>query len=484
MMTSGFESKGQLSRRAFIQGGGSVMLTAALHQLLGAPQARAARAIANPSGAPGFPTIAPKAKRVIYLFQAGGPSQIDLFDHKPQLNEWHGRDLPKSVIGNAKFTGMVNGQSSFPVVPSKWKFSRHGQSRAWVSELFPEFAKVVDNVCFIKSMTTTQVDHDAAITYLQTGHQIAGRPSVGAWAAYGLGSECEDLPAYVVLRSEKGDSFLIDRHWGSGFLPSRYQGIRVGGAGKAPVQYLDNPEGFTPELRQRTIADIGAFNRMHRQRVGDPEIDTRIAQFEMAARMQMSVPDLADFRDEPQHVLDLYGPDVTQPGSYAYNALMARRLTERGVRFVQLFQGGWDQHSNLPKNIEVYSKYTDRANAALILDLKQRGLLDDTLVVWGGEFGRTVFCQGKLTANNFGREHHHLGFTMWLAGGGVKPGMTYGKTDDWSFNVIENPVAVHDLNATILHQLGVHHEQLTYRFQGRDFRLTDLAGQVVKDVLS
>lgn len=469
-----------LSRRSLIKGAGSALVTAALHQLFGSGNARAA----NPPGVSGFPGLAPKAKRVIYLFQAGGPSQIDLFDHKPMLNQWHGKDLPKSVMGNVKFTGMVNGQSSFPVVASKWAFQRHGKCGAWVSELFPHFAKVVDDVCFIHSMQTTQVDHDAAITYLQTGHQIAGRPCLGSWAAYGLGSECDDLPAFVALRTKEGGSFLIDRHWGAGFLPSRYQGIRVGGAGDAPVQYLNNPKGFTKALRQQSIVDLRAFNRRHRERVGDPEIDTRIAQFEMAARMQTSVPELADFSDEPPHVLDLYGPDVKEPGAYAYNALLARRLAERGVRFVQLFQGGWDQHSNLPKSIEKYSAYSDQANAALLRDLKQRGMLDDTLVVWGGEFGRTVFCQGKLTKTNFGREHHHLGFTMWLAGGGVKPGVAHGKTDDWSFHVVDKPVPVHDLNATILHQLGIHHEHLTYRFQGRDFRLTDLAGHVVKDILA
>ena len=472
-----------LGRRSMIKGAGSCLVTAALHQLLGNQNARAASA-ANPPGVGSIRRMEPKAKRVIYLFQAGGPSQIDLFDHKPMLDRWQGRNLPRSVMEGVKFTGMVNGQSNFPVVPSKWQFQRHGKCGAWVSKLFPEFAKVVDNVCFIKSMTTTQVDHDAAITYLQSGHQIAGRPTIGAWIAYGLGSDCEDLPAFVALRTKEGGSFLIDRHWGSGFLPSRYQGIRVGGAGEAPVHYLNNPPGFTSQLRRQTIADINAFNQMHREQVGDPEIDTRIAQFEMAARMQMSVPDLADISDEPQHVLELYGPDVTEPGSYAYNALIARRLTERGVRFVQLFQGGWDQHANLPKEIGKYAAYTDQANAALILDLKQRGLLDDTLVVWGGEFGRTVFCQGKLTKTNFGREHHHLGFTMWMAGGGVKPGITYGRTDEWSFHVAENPVPVHDLNATILHQLGIHHEQLTYRFQGRDFRLTDLAGNVVEEILS
>ena len=483
-MSMNGRQESQLTRRCILQGFGGLLATGALHHLLNPVDAHAAPRRANPPGVTGFPEFAPKARRVIYLFQAGGPSQIDLFDHKPLLRKWDGKDLPRSVMRDAKFTGMVNGQSRFPVVASRWKFARHGRSGAWVSELFPEFANVVDDVCFIKSMTTTQVDHDAAITYLQTGHQIAGRPAMGAWVAYGLGSASDDLPAFVALRSRKGGSFLIDRHWGSGFLPSRYQGIRVGGSGDEPVKYLSNPKSITPDLRRRTVADINAFNRRHQQRVGDPEIDTRISQFEMAARMQMSVPELADFSNEPKHVLDMYGDDVSTPGSYAYNALMARRLTERGVRFVQLFQGGWDQHSNLPKQIEEYAAYTDRANAALIRDLKQRGLLDDTLVIWGGEFGRTVFCQGKLTRTNFGREHHHLGFTMWMAGAGIKPGISYGKTDEWGFRAVENPVPVHDLNATALHLLGINHKHLTYRFQGRDFRLTDLAGNVVKDILA
>lgn len=473
-----------LTRRNLLQGVGGALATGALQQLLGANSASASEHRANPAGVTGFPELRAKAKRVIYLFQAGGPSQIDLFDFKPLLKKWDRKDLPKEVMRDAKFTGMVNGQSRFPVVAPMWKFQQHGYSGAWVSELFPEFAKVVDDVCFIKSMTTTQVDHDAAITYLQTGHQIAGRPSLGSWTAYGLGSVCDNLPAFVALRTEKGGSFLIDRHWGSGFLPSKYQGIRVGGSGDEPVQYLNNPEGISPELRRRTIADINAFNRRHRERVGDPEIDTRIAQFEMAARMQMSVPELADISDEPKHILDLYGEDVKQAGTYAWNALMARRLAERDVRFVQLFQGGWDQHSNLPKLINEYAPYTDRANAALIQDLKQRGMLDDTLVVWGGEFGRTVFCQGKLTKTNFGREHHHLGFTMWMAGAGVKPGISYGQTDEWSFRAVENPVTVHDLNATVLHLLGINHKHLTYRFQGRDFRLTDLEGWIVKNIIA
>ena len=475
---------GACSRRNFLGGTGGFLGAAAIGQLLNPATAAASSTAANPAGVSGFPQIPAKAKRVIYLFQAGGPSQLDLFDYKPHLAEWDGRDLPKSVMAGAKFTGMVNGQSQFPVVAPRWKFDRYGESGAWVSELFPEFAKVVDEVCFLKGMTTTQVDHDAAITFLQTGHQIAGRPSIGAWAAYGLGSECDDLPAFVALRSQKGGSFLIDRHWGAGFLPSRYQGIRVGGASEEPVQYLQNPEGISDSMRRRSIRDIASFNRRHRDRVGDPEIDARIAQFEMAARMQTSVPELVDFSDEPRHILDLYGPDVLEQGSYAWNALLARRLAERGVRFVQLFQGGWDQHSKLPQQIEEYAAYTDRANAALILDLKQRGMLDDTLVIWGGEFGRTVFCQGKLTKTTFGREHHHLGFTMWMAGAGVKPGMTYGRTDEWGFRAVENATPTHDLNATALHLLGIDHKQLTYRFQGRDFRLTDLAGNVVHDILT
>jgi len=386
-------------------------------------------------------------------------------------------------MGDAKFTGMVNGQSSFPVVASPWKFSQYGQSGAWVSELFPEFAKVVDEVCIIQSMTTPQVDHDAAITFLQTGHQIAGRPTVGAWAAYGLGSVCEDLPAFVILRSKKGDSFLVDRHWGAGFLPSRFQGIQFGGSGHSPVQYLDNPHWMSDELRGRTIHDIASLNRLHHREVHDPEIETRISQFEMAARMQMSVPELADLSRETESTFALYGEDAKEPGTYAYNALMARRLIERGVRFVQLFQGGWDHHSHLPRENVEFCQHTDRANAALVFDLKQRGLLDETLVIWGGEFGRTVFCQGKLEKNDFGREHHGLCFTMWLAGGGIRPGIVFGKTDEWCFRVTEEPVTVHDLYATILHLMGIDHQLLTFRNQGRDYRLTDLYGSVVKPIL-
>jgi len=476
------EKHSLLNRRDFLRGNAGVLGAAALSQLLpGAAQS--ARCDSNAPGVGGFPQFAPKARRVIFLFQGGGPSQIDLLDHKPMLQKFHGKDLPKSVKGDAMFTGMVNGQSSFPVVASPYKFKRHGQSGAWVSDLMPNFAKVVDEVCIINSMTTPQVDHDAAITYLQTGIQFAGRPSVGAWASYGLGSECADLPAFVVLMSDLGNAFLSDRHWGAGFLPSRHQGVKFG-AGKEPVKYLNNPGGINGALRRHTLDDLRKLNGLHHDVVGDPEIQTRISQYEMAYRMQMSVPELTNIADEPDSTFALYGEDARKSGTMANCALLARRLTERGVRFVQVFQRGWDHHSNLPKKMPELCEYSDRANAALLMDLKQRGLLEDTLVIWGGEFGRTVFCQGKLEADNFGREHHGLCFTMWLAGAGIKPGLVYGSSDDWSFHVAANPVTIHDLYATIFHQLGINHEALTFRFQGRDYRLTDLYGNVVKPILT
>ena len=439
--------------------------------------------LANPPEVPGFPGFNPKAKRVIFLFQAGGPSQIDLFDYKPHLKKWHGKDLPKSVMGNAKFTGMVNGQATFPVVACPWEVKQHGKSGAWVSSLMPHLSKVVDDLCFIKSVNTTQVDHGNAINMLQTGHQFSGRPCSGAWASYGLGSNCNDLPSFVVMRTNKGGSFIQNSNWGAGFLPGRHQGIKFEST-KEPVSFIANPQGISNDLRRQTISDLKKINDSHFSLMGDPEIKARTSQFEMAARMQMSVPGLADLSDEPQSTFDLYGEDARIPGTYANRVLLARRMAERDVRLVQIFQGGWDQHANLPKLIEEYSEHTDRANAALITDLKQRGMLDDTLVVWGGEFGRTVFCQGELTKNNFGREHHAMCFTMWMAGGGVKAGTSYGSTDEWSFRVTENSVPVHDLHATILHLMGINHEKLTYKFQGRDYRLTDLYGKVVKGILA
>ncbi len=473
------------TRRQFLgkTAAGALGLTA-FRDLLVRDLGAAAGRRSNPAGVSGFPGNNPKAKRVIFLFQAGAPSQIDLLDYKPGLKKWHGTDLPQSVKGDTKFTGMVNGQDGFPVVASPWGFSQYGKNGTWVSDLMPHLGSIVDEICIIKSVITTQVDHDNAITYMQTGHQLSGRPCAGAWLSYGLGSVCDDLPAFVVLVPDKGNAFLHDRHWGSGFLPSRYQGVRFGATPGEPVPFLNNPKGIDSKSRRRTLDDIRAFNALHRDTVHDPEIDARIAQYEMAFRMQTSVPGLTDVSDEPESILKLYGEDARTPGTYAYQCLLARRLAERGVRFTQVFQRGWDHHEGLLEKMPEYSAYTDRANAALVLDLKQRGMLDDTVVVWGGEFGRTVFSQGDIHKDNFGREHHPYVFTMWAAGGGFKPGAAYGESDDFSFRPVLDPVPVHDLYATLLHQLGIDHKALTYRFQGRDYRLTDLAGNVVRGLVA
>jgi hypothetical protein len=381
---------------------------------------------------------------------------------------------------------MTSRQSSFPVAPSKFKFAQHGKSGAWVSELMPHTAKVADELCFVKSLYTEAINHDPAVTFFQTGNQLAGRPCIGSWLAYGLGSENADLPAFIVMVSQgsgnKADQPLYDRLWGSGFLPTKYQGIKFRSAGD-PVLFLSNPDGVGKESRRQVLDDLAALNGLKQQETGDPEIATRIAQYEMAFRMQTSVPELTDISGEPQQVLDMYGPDVKKPGTFAYNCLLARRMAERGVRFVQLFHRGWDQHVKLPTQIVGQSKDTDQPSAALVADLKQRGLLDDTLIVWGGEFGRTVYCQGPLTADDYGRDHHPRCFTAWLAGGGIKPGMTLGATDDFSYNIAERPVHVHDLHATILHTLGIDHTKLTFKFQGRYYRLTDVHGKVVQEIL-
>ncbi|MDX1980130.1 MAG: DUF1501 domain-containing protein, partial [Bryobacteraceae bacterium] len=400
--------------------------------------------------------FAPKAKRVIYLFQSGGPSQIDLFDHKPGLGKLQGADLPDSIRKGQRLTGMTAAQTSFPVASSRFTFARHGNSGAELSDLLPHTASIADEIAIIRSLHTAQINHDPAITFLQTGHQLAGRPSMGAWLAYGLGSENQNLPAFIsmISRGSRQDQPLYSRLWGSGFLPTRYQGVKFG-SGKDPVLYLSNPEGFDNEDRRHYLDQLSAMNRIRHQQFGDPEIETRIEQYEMAFRMQSSVPELTDLSAEPAHVLDMYGPGARKPGTYAANCLLARRLSERGVRFVQLFHRGWDQHGNLPRDITEQCQDTDQASAALVKDLKQRGLLDETLVVWGGEFGRTVYCQGTLTREQYGRDHHPRCFSMWMAGGGVKGGVTYGATDDFSYNVAENPVSVHDLHATMLHLLGV-----------------------------
>jgi hypothetical protein len=410
---------------------------------------------------------------------------MELFDYKPRLAEFQGNDLPDSIRKGQRLTGMSASQSSFPVVPSKFQFGQHGKSGAWVSELLPQTAKVVDQLTFIKSMHTEAINHDPAVTFLQTGSQIAGRPSIGSWLSYGIGSETEDLPSFVVMISPGagGDGQpLYDRLWGSGFLPSRYQGVKFRSVGD-PVLYLSNPKGFNSDDRRQFLDALGKLNGMKLDELGDPEIGTRISQYEMAYRMQTSVPELTDLSKEPAHVLKMYGPDATKPGTFAANCLLARRLAERGVRFIQLFHRDWDHHGKLPQDLPKRCVETDQASAALILDLKQRGMLDDTLVVWGGEFGRTVYCQGRLTATEYGRDHHPRCFTIWMAGGGVKPGLSIGETDDYGYNVTKDPVHVHDLQATILHCLGIDHTRLTYKYQGRHFRLTDVHGEVVKSIL-
>ena len=429
---------------------------------------------------------APKAKRVIWLFMADGPSQLDLWDHKPKLPEFFDKDLPESIRMGQRITTMTSGQARFPCAPTKFKFAQHGKHGAWVSELLPNLASIVDDLAIIKTMNTEAINHDPAITYIQTGSQIPGRPSMGAWASYGIGSVNQDLPAYVVLHSRiaagSQTQALFSRLWGAGFLPTKHAGVALRSSGD-PVLYLSNPAGVSAETRRTMLDGLAELNQQKQEQVGDPEIASRIAQYEMAFRMQSSVPELVDVSKESQQTLDMYGPEVKEPGTFAYNCLLARRLAERGVRFTQVFLRGWDHHGGLPGKIPALSKAMDQPAAALVKDLKQRGMLDDTLVVWGGEFGRTVYSQGTLTKDNYGRDHHPRCFTMWLAGGGIKGGIVHGETDDFSYNVTEKPVHIHDLNATILHCLGVHHERLTYRFQGRDFRLTDVEGQVVKEIL-
>ncbi|MBI1900358.1 MAG: DUF1501 domain-containing protein [Planctomycetia bacterium] len=435
-------------------------------------------------GLPDLPHFAPRAKRVIYLFQSGGPSQIDLFDHKPGLAERFGKELPDSIRRGQRLTGMTSRQESFPVAPSLFKFARHGTCGAWVSELLPHTAKVVDELCFIKSMHTEAINHDPAVTFFQTGAQLAGRPSIGSWLSYGLGSENQNLPAFVVMISQGiNDQPLYDRLWGSGFLPTQHQGVKFRSVGD-PVLYLSNPAGFDGTARREMLDDLAKLNELKLAETGDPEIATRIAQYEMAYRMQSSVPELIDVSDEPEHVFELYGPHARKPGTFAANCLLARRLAERGVRFIQLFHRGWDQHTILPTNIVKQCDDSDQASAALITDLKQRGLLDDTLVIWGGEFGRTVYCQGTLTHEDYGRDHHPRCFTIWLAGGGIRPATSHGETDDFSYNIAAGAVHVHDLHATILHLLGIDHTRLTFKFQGRHYRLTDVHGELVEKVLS
>src|SRR5262245_53992714 len=463
-----------ITRRHFFGSAATGVGTAALASLLGRDLHAAVA-----GGLPGLPHFPPTAKRIIYLFQSGGPSQMELFDYKPRLKEFQGTELPDSIRQGQRLTGMSSQQVSFPVVPSKFSFTRHGESGAWVSELLPFTAKIADDLTFIKSVHTEAINHDPAVTFLQTGSQIAGRPSMGSWVSYGLGAETQDLPAFVVMISPGGGGGgqpLYDRLWGAGFLPSRYQGVKFRSVGD-PVLYLSNPAGFSQQQRREYLDALKELNQGALDEFGDPETATRIAQYEMAFRMQSSVPELIDLSKESESTIESYGPDARKPGTYAYNCLIARRLAERGVRFIQLYHRDWDHHGGLPKGLPKLCRETDQPTAALIADLKQRGMLDDTLVVWGGEFGRTVYCQGRLTADDYGRDHHPRCFTVWMTGGGIKAGLTIGATDDYGYNVAERPVHVFDLQATILHCLGIDHTRLTFKFKGRHFRLTDVAGE-------
>jgi hypothetical protein len=447
--------------------------------------------ITNPAtksgGLPGLPHFPAKAKRVIYLHQSGAPSQIDLFDYKPKLKKLQGSELPDTVRNGQRITGMTSGQSSLPVASSMFEFQQHGKSGTWLSELLPHHGKIVDDIALIKTVHTEAINHDPAITFIQTGSQQPGRPSIGAWVSYGLGSENQNLPTFVVMVSQSSglntDQPLFSRLWGSGFLPSNHQGVKFRSSGD-PVLFLSDPPGLDRTARREMLDGLATLNRMRETVYGDPEIETRIASYEMAYRMQTSVPELMDLSKEPDHVVDMYGPDARKPGTYASHCLLARRLAERNVRFIQLYKRGWDQHNDLPRDIRLQAQSVDQPSAALIMDLKQRGLLDETLVLWGGEFGRTVYCQGRLSETNYGRDHHPRCFTMWAAGGGIKPGITIGETDDFCYNVVSDPVHVHDIQATLLNQLGVDHKRLTYKFQGRYFRLTDVAGEVVNRLLA
>jgi hypothetical protein len=484
-----------LTRRQFFARSATGIGAAALAELLGrdafgtAPATPGAAGVGpRIGGLAGLPHFAPKAKRVIYLLQNGAPPHLDTFDWKPGMEAWRGKEIPDSVLGGKRFSTMTSGQKAKPVLPPYVKFAQHGQSGAWFGEYLPHMASVADELCFIKSMHTEAVNHAPAITFFLTGGEQAGRPSMGAWATYGLGTESENLPGFVVMTSRDKEAscgqIFYDFYWGSGFLPSKYQGVRFRGSGD-PVLYLSNPDGMSREVRRGLLDDLAKLNEQHYAEFADPEIVTRIAQYEMAYRMQASVPELTDLSTEPAHVLEMYGPDVRRPGSFAYNCLMARRLAERGVRFVQCFHAGWDHHRNLTTQFAIQCRDTDQPSAALVKDLKARGLLEDTLVIWGGEFGRTPFLQGDINdTKNWGRDHHPYAFTIWMAGAGVKPGFSHGESDEFGFNVVKDPVHVHDFQATVMHLLGIDHERFTFRFQGRQFRLTDVHGKVVKPILA
>ncbi len=480
-----------LTRRALFGKSAMGLGTAALTSLLSPLNGNAVAGVENEArqgGLPDLPHFAAKAKRVIYLFQNGAPSHVDLFDYKPKLRELHGQQIPDEIVGGKRFSTMTGGQTERPCLSEITHFSQHGESGAWVSDFLPRTAEIADNLCFIKSMHTEAVNHAPAITFFMTGSEMAGRPSMGAWLTYGLGTETQELPSFVVMTSRDKEAscgqIFYDFYWGSGFLPSKFQGVKFRGSGD-PVLYLSNPAGMSRDVRRGILDDLARLNEIKLQEIGDPEIATRISQYEMAYRMQMSVPELTDFSSESAETLASYGPEVMRQGSYAYNCLMARRLAERGVKFIQVMHAGWDQHRNLNSQLKIQCADTDAPSAALVQDLKQRGLLEDTLVIWGGEFGRTPFLQGKIEdTKQWGRDHHPYAFTLWMAGGGVKVGTSYGASDEFGFNAVENKVHVHDFQATVLHLLGIDHERLTFKFQGRHYRLTDVHGKIINGVLA
>lgn len=436
------------------------------------------------SGPLSLPHFAPKAKRVIYLFQSGAPSQIDIFDYKPTLNKRNGEELPTSVRGEQRLTGMTAGQATFPMVGSIFNFKQYGNSGAWMSDLMPHTAKIVDELCFIKSMHTSEINHDPAVTFLQTGSNLPGRPSIGSWVSYGLGTDNKNLPEFVVLvTKDKSGQPLYARSWGNGFLPSKHQGVQFR-SGKDAVLYLENPPGVNYESRKDQLEYLKKLENQNYRDLGDPEILSKIAQYEMAFRMQTSVPEVMDISDEPDYIFDMYGDDSKTPGTFAANCLLARKLAEKDVKFIQLYHQGWDHHGSLNSEIKVQCKETDQPTAALIKDLKQRGLLEDTLVIWGGEFGRTNYTQGRISSPDYGRDHHPKCFTIFMAGAGIKKGITIGATDEFGYNIVERPVHIHDFQATLMHLLGIDHEKLTFKHQGRRYRLTDVHGNVVNEILS
>ena len=480
--------KYQQNRRDFLRGSALGLGGIALGSLLGCnskPSQKIISQILEEQNVPlGSPHFLPKAKRVIYLFQSGGPSQMELFDYKPKLYEMHGQEIPASVMGKNRISGMVNNQYAFQLAKPATNFSQFGTNGTYVSDLIPHTASIIDDLCVVRSMVTDQINHEPAVIFTQTGNQLSGRPCMGSWLSYGLGSMNENLPSFIVMLSKGGgDQPISSAAWSSGFLPSHHQGVQFM-TGKDPILYLNTPDGIDRMDRRRALDFIKNFNQLQNENLHDPEIESQINQAEMAYRMQLAIPDIADLSNEPQHILDMYGEDVLVPGSFAHNCIMARRLAEKDVRFIQLYHLGWDHHGALASGIKRATKQTDQASAALVKDLKQRGLLDDTLVIWGGEFGRTSFSQGKLTPEGFGRDHHPGAYSIWMAGGGVQPGLVYGETDDFAHNVVNDKVHVHDFQATLMHLLGIDHEKFIFKTQGRRYRLTDVSGNVIHNLIA